>query len=62
MKLGVGLLFVSMTYSIANIANGVFQLAAGDTSGGARAFLGIIGAAAGIVMTGIGITKVTNKP
>ncbi len=58
---GVALLILAIPYSILGIISGVTQLEEGSISGGVSAYYGIIGVVAGIVMTGIGATKVFKR-
>jgi len=59
--LGVGLLIVSIPYSLWGIIAGFAQIEEGDLSGGIMAYLGIIGVVAGFVMTSIGAIRVFKR-
>ena len=56
--IGMALLIIAIPFSILNIIGGVFQATEGNFSRGILAYVGIIGVVAGILMTGIGITRV----
>jgi len=56
--IGVALLILLIPYSILGIISGLTQLEEGNVSRGVSAYFGIIGVIIGLVMTGIGATKV----
>ena len=56
--IGFALLIISIPFSILSIISGFFQLTEGNLSGGILAYAGIFGVVAGILMTGIGATRV----
>jgi hypothetical protein len=53
---GIGLLVISVPYTISGVINGIFQ--SKGSIGGFSTYAGIFGAVAGILMIGIGVSKV----
>jgi hypothetical protein len=56
--IGVGLIFLSVPYAISTIIGGVFHSTAGTLPSGALSVAGFVGIFAGIVLIGIGATRI----